>query len=177
MSNQASDNTHARDKERPLWLTEVMRKTLTDCTEAQHVAMQQSLELFERTLFTHDDGRTEPVMVSFSLQMNGQDCTLRIPLLALVPLPFMQISQANLDFYVNVMSSESRKWQGLEVRFSPSNERIKCSGQTQYKMSNNIRVNIKAAAALPSGGMARLLQIAGSKCMRVKRVEENAEEQ
>jgi len=63
------------------------------------------------------------------------------------------------------------------VRFSPSNERIKCSGQTQYKVSNNIRVNIKAAAALPSGGMARLLQIASSKCMRVKRVEENAEEQ
>lgn len=117
MSNQAADNIRGRGKERPLWLTEVMRKTLTDCTEAQHVAMQQSLELFERTLFTHDDGRTEPVMVSFSLQMNGRDCTLRIPLLALVPLPFMQISQANLDFYVNVMSSESRKWQGLEVRF------------------------------------------------------------
>ena len=117
MSNQAADNIRGRGKERPLWLTEVMRKTLTDCTEAQHVAMQQSLELFERTLFTHDDGRTEPVIVSFSLQMNGRDCTLRIPLLALVPLPFMQISQANLDFYVNVMSSESRKWQGLEVRF------------------------------------------------------------
>lgn len=176
MSNQASDNTHGRGKERPLWLTEVMRKTLTDCTEAQHVVMQQSLELFERTVFTRADGCTEPVMVSFSLQMNGQDYTLRMPLLALVPLPFMQISQADLDFHVNVMSSESRKWQGLEVRFSPSNERIKRSGQTRYEVCNNIRVNIKAAAALPSGGMARLLQMAGSQCMRVQRVDDAAEE-
>ena len=45
MSNQAAYNIRGRDKERPLWLTEVMRKTLADCTEAQHVAMQQSLEL------------------------------------------------------------------------------------------------------------------------------------
>lgn len=172
MSDIKTDNTRLKSQGETMWLSDVMRKTLTDCVEAQHQALSQSLDLIERTVFHAADSHAEPVIVSFSLQMDGRQQTLRVPLLVLVPLPFLQISRADLTFFVSIMSSKINQWRGLKVRFSPSNERLRASRQTEYDVRNNIRVNIKAAAAVPTGGMSRLLQLVGNNCMRIRRLDE-----
>lgn len=154
-----------------LWLHDVMCQTLTDCVKAQRQATERSLELIEHTAFHATGDRSEPIMVSFSLQMDGEPYTLRVPLLMLVPLPFLQISQADLTFYVNVMSDKCYPQQKIKVRLSPSNEDLEDLQRSEY-VRNNIRVNIKAYADAPTGGMARLLQLAGTRCLRIRKVDE-----
>ena len=57
------------------------------------------------------------------------------------------------------------------MRLSPSNEDLEDLQRSEY-VRNNIRVNIKAYADAPTGGMARLLQLAGTRCLRIRKVDE-----
>ena len=127
------------------WLSEMMRNTLSVCNAEQQKATEMAMEIIGREAFCNNGERSEPVMVAFALQMNGQSYTMRVPLLSLVPLPFLQIDNANLSFFVSIMSSK-----------------------TQYDLRNNIRVEIKAEAQLPSPGLARLLQIAAANGMSIR---------
>lgn len=175
MSDGQKDNPRKKTYRDAMWLSDIMRKTLTDCVEAQHETLEKSLDLIERTAFRATDKGSEPVMVSFSFQLDGKLHMLRVPLLVLVPLPFLQISQADLSFFVTIMSSNTHQLKGLKVRFSPSNLLLTESRQERCDVRNNIRVNVKAVAEAPSGGMLRLLQIAGSNGMRIRINDEPAD--
>ena len=94
-----------------------------------------------------------------------QTCALPI---SLVPLPFLQIDNANLSFFVSIMSSKTNRLQGLKVSLSPSNKQLEESAVSQYDLRNNIRVEIKAEAQQPSPGLARLLQIAAANGMSIR---------
>ena len=177
MSKIQNDTPRKKTYQDAMWLSDVMRKTLADCVEAQHETLEKSLDLIESTAFRSSDGSSEPVMVTFSIQMDGESHTLRVPLLVLVPLPFLQISQADLTFFVSIMSSNTSQQEGLKVRFSPSNKLLTESRQTGYDVRNNIRVNIKASAELPAGGMSRLLQIVGNNCIRIRKPDEPTDNQ
>ena len=175
MSDGQKSNPQKKTYRDVMWLSDIMCNTLTDCIEAQHETLEKSLDLIERTAFHATDNGSEPVMVSFSFQQDGKNHTLRVPLLVLVPFPFLQISQADLSFFVSIMSSNTHQLKGLKVRFSPSNHLLAESRQEKSDVRNNIRVNIKAVAAAPSNGMSRLLQIAGSNGMRIRKADEPAD--
>ena len=80
----------------------------------------------------------------------------------------VKIDNANLGFFVSIMSSKTNRLQGLKVSLSPSNKQLKESAVSQYDLRNNIRVEIKAEAQLPSPGLARLLQIAAANGMSIR---------
>ena len=80
------------------WLSEMIRNTLSVCNAEQQKATEMAMEMIGREAFCDKGERAEPVMVTFALQMNGQRYTMRVPLLSLVPLPFLQIDNANLSF-------------------------------------------------------------------------------
>ena len=92
------------------------------------------MEIIGREAFCNNGERSEPVMVAFALQMNGQSYTMRVPLLSLVPLPFLQIDNANLSFFVSIMSSKTNRLQGLKVSLSPSNKQLEESAVSQYDL-------------------------------------------
>ena len=77
------------------WLSEMIRNTLSVCNAQQQKATEMAMEIIGRETFCDKGERAEPVMVAFTLQMNGQNYTMRVPLLSLVPLPFLQIDNAN----------------------------------------------------------------------------------
>lgn len=144
------------------WLSEMIRNTLSVCNAQQQKATEMAMEMIGREAFCNNGERSEPVMVAFALQMNGQNYTMR------VPLPFLQIDNANLSFFVSIMSSKTNRLQGLKVSLSPSNKQLEESAVSQYDLRNNIRVEIKAEAQLPSPGLARLLQIAAANGMSIR---------
>lgn len=148
------------------WLSEMIRNTLSVCNAEQQKATEMAM--IGREAFCDKGERAEPVMVTFALQMNGQRYTMRVPLLSLVPLPFLQIDNANLSFFVSIMSSKTNRLQGLKVSLSPSNKQLEESAVSQYDLRNNIRVEIKAEAQQPSPGLARLLQIAAANGMSIR---------
>ena len=150
------------------WLSEMIRNTLSVCNAEQQKATEMAMEMIGREAFCDKGERSEPVMVAFALQMNGQSYTMRVPLLSLVPLPFLQIDNANLSFFVSIMSSKTNRLQGLKVSLSPSNKQLEESAVSQYDLRNNIRVEIKAEAQQPSPGIARLLQIAAANGMSIR---------
>lgn len=150
------------------WLSEMIRNTLSVCNAEQQKATEMAMEMIGREAFCNNGERSEPVMVAFALQMNGQSYTMRVPLLSLVPLPFLQIDNANLSFFVSIMSSKTNRRQGLKVSLSPPNKQLEESAVSQYDLRNNIRVEIKAEAQLPSPGLARLLQIAAANGMSIR---------
>ncbi len=161
-------NDQEKKKHDNFWLSEMIRNTLSVCNAEQQKATEMAMEMIGREAFCDKGERAEPVMVTFALQMNGQRYTMRVPLLSLVPLPFLQIDNANLSFFVSIMSSKTNRLQGLKVSLSPSNKQLEESAVSQYDLRNNIRVEIKAEAQQPSPGLARLLQIAAANGMSIR---------
>ena len=150
------------------WLSEMIRNTLSVCNTQQQKATEMAMEIIGRETFCDKGERAEPVIVAFALQMNGQRYTMRVPLLSLVPLPFLQIDNADLSFFVSIMSSKTNFRQGLKVALAPSNKQISEAAESQFDIRNNIRVEIKAEAQQPSPGLARLLQIAAANAMSIR---------
>ena len=82
---------------------------LNACIEAQAMAAQTSWQFIQEVgLNTNPEtGQKEAVNVSFQFVQNGRVVQLNVPLLTIVPIPYIAIQDIDINFKANISASSS----------------------------------------------------------------------
>lgn len=86
----------------------ILGAPLSACVNAQEEAAQATLQYLNEVVFTQtgdDDSSLEPVTVSFYFESAGQVHRIVMPLLLIVPVPYLQIDRVDLTFQATVTES------------------------------------------------------------------------
>lgn len=100
---------------------------LDACIKAQAQAAQTSWEFIRNVGLTTDPdtGETKAINVSFQYNKNGEMVNLVVPLLTIVPIPFLAINSVIIDFLANISASSS------SVNETSSSEDISAGGSAR----------------------------------------------
>ena len=91
---------------------------LAACVHAQAEASQTTLNFIRGFTMTDsgiDVDGAEPVTVTFSFVMNGVPTLMTLPLMTLVPIPYMRIEHVNLSFTADITACSNEM---MEARYA-----------------------------------------------------------
>ena len=162
---------------------------LKACIEAQAMAAQTSWQFIQEVgLNTNKEtGQKEAINVSFLFMQNGRMAQLNVPLLTIVPIPYIAIQNIDLNFKANISASSSSASEqtsssaidaGLEasgkVGWGPfslnanmkanysSKKDSKVTQNSQYSVEYTMDVAVKAGQDSMPAGLAKVLELLGS---------------
>lgn len=162
---------------------------LNACIEAQAMAAQTSWQFIQEVgLNTNPDtGQKEAVNVSFQFMQNGHMVQLNVPLLTIVPIPYIAIHDIDINFKANISASSSSvseqssssaldvgaeasigaKWGPfhMDAKMNASYSSKKDSKATQeskYSVEYTMDVAVKAGQDSMPAGLAKVLELLGS---------------
>ncbi len=161
---------------------------LNACVEAQVMAAQASWNFIQEVgLNTNEAGVKEVVTVSFLFQQDGKRVQLAVPLLTIVPIPYIAINSIDLNFKASISASSSNvseqsSSQGTDANgeaqiqagwlpFSASanmkanyssKKDSKATQESQYSVEYTMDIAVKAGQEGMPAGLAKVLEILGS---------------
>ena len=161
---------------------------LKACIEAQAMAAQTSWQFIQEVgLNTKADGQKEAINVSFQFLQNGRMVQLNVPLLTIVPIPYIAIQDIDINFKANIsassssvseQSSSSNVEGGGEgktgLRIGPfhmsttmkanysSKKDSKATQDSKYSVEYTMDVAVKAGQDSMPAGLAKVLELLGS---------------
>lgn len=160
---------------------------LNACVNAQAEAAQTTINFIESVGLNDVDGQKEAVYVYFNFIQGGRRVTISVPLLTMVPIPYIAINTIDINFKAKVTgiqnqqntasesyqkdSEEKRKKSGLGW-FSVSSTQLTTSISTKkdststkdsgYSVEATIDVAVHASQDSMPAGMAKILEMLGS---------------
>ena len=162
---------------------------LKACIEAQAMAAQTSWEFIQNVGLNTDPntGEKKAVNVSFSFNQGGRMVQLNVPLLTIVPIPYIAIHTIDINFKANInassssvkedTSSQSTNLDGtakgtlnlgifklsaeLKANYS-SKKDSKATEESKYSVESTIDVNVKAGQESMPAGLAKVLELLGN---------------
>ena len=162
---------------------------LKACIEAQAMAAQTSWQFIQEVgLNTNPDtGQKEAVNVSFQFVQNGRVVQLNVPLLTIVPIPYIAIHDIDINFKANISASSSSvseqssssaldvgaeasigaKWGAfhmdakMKANYS-SKKDSKATQESKYSVEYTMDVAVKAGQDSMPAGLAKVLELLGS---------------
>ena len=162
---------------------------LNACIEAQAMAAQTSWQFIQEVgLNTNPDtGQKEAVNVSFQFVQNGRVVQLNVPLLTIVPIPYIAIHDIDINFKANISASSSSvseqssssaldvgaeasigaKWgpfhmdAKMKANYS-SKKDSKATQESKYSVEYTMDVAVKAGQDSMPAGLAKVLELLGS---------------
>ena len=150
---------------------------LSACVSAQEEAAQATLEYINEVVFRRKDDdpdNLEPVTVTFYFESAGVVNRLTIPLLCIVPVPYLQIEQVNLTFQATVTeSSMSDDRLQLKAKYSSPGDSGEESdvSKAEYQNRRCIDVNLCVTAADMPMGISKILEIFNNQLVEVRQEE------
>lgn len=154
----------------------ILGAPLSACVNAQEEAAQATLQYLNEVVFTQagdDDSSLEPVTVSFYFESAGQVHRIVMPLLLIVPVPYLQIDRVDLTFQATVtesrMNHDTRKL-SLKAKYSAPGDSAEVSKETKAEYMNKrcIDINLSVTSADMPMGISKLLEIFNSQLVEVK---------
>ena len=154
----------------------ILGAPLSACVNAQEEAAQATLQYLNEVVFTQagdDDSSLEPVTVSFYFESAGQVHRIVMPLLLIVPVPFLQIDRVALTFQATVtesrMNHDTRKL-SLKAKYSAPGDSAEVSKETKAEYMNKrcIDINLSVTSADMPMGISKLLEIFNNQLVEVK---------
>jgi outer membrane biosynthesis protein TonB len=111
--------------------------------------------------------------ISFTFMMEGVMRQITVPLLAIIPLPYLQIDTVDISFTADVSVNSEGKMMA-KVANATDSEAVK---QSSLNYQSQIDIDIKASSAgnMPVG-IAKLLDLFGNNCIQIEDVEIKEEE-
>lgn len=162
---------------------------LNACIEAQAMAAQTSWQFIQEVgLNTNlDTGQKEAVNVSFQFVQNGRVVQLNVPLLTIVPIPYIAIHDIDINFKANISASSSSvseqssssaldvgaeasigaKWGAfhmdakMKANYS-SKKDSKATQESKYSVEYTMDVAVKAGQDSMPAGLAKVLELLGN---------------
>ena len=162
---------------------------LKACIEAQAMAAQTSWQFIQEVgLNTNPEtGKKEAVNVTFEFIQNGRMTQLNVPLLTIVPIPYIAIQNIDINFKANISASSSSASEtnssssldaganlSAKVGWGPfsmkadmkasysSKKDSKATQNSQYSVEYTMDVAVKAAQDNMPAGLAKVLELLGS---------------
>lgn len=163
---------------------------LSACIKAQAEAAVSTVNFIESVGLTKGDGdKKEAVYVFFTYVQNGRKVNVSVPLLTIVPIPYIAINNISIDFKVAISGTETSEIideSSLETGVQTTSESKKGGGwltrRTTSKMTTNIStkkdskatqnssfsieatmdVKVQAGQESMPAGMAKILELLGS---------------
>ena len=154
----------------------ILGAPLSACVNAQEEAAQATLQYLNEVVFTQagdDDSSLEPVTVSFYFESAGQVHRIVMPLLLIVPVPYLQIDRVDLTFQATVtesrMNHDTRKL-SLKAKYSAPGDSAEVSKETKAEYMNKrcIDINLSVTPADMPMGISKLLEIFNNQLVEVK---------
>lgn len=154
----------------------ILGAPLSACVNAQEEAAQATLQYLNEVVFTQagdDDSSREPVTVSFYFESAGQVHRIVMPLLLIVPVPYLQIDRVDLTFQATVtesrMNHDTRKL-SLKAKYSAPGDSAEVSNETKAEYMNKrcIDINLSVTSADMPMGISKLLEIFNNQLVEVK---------
>ena len=162
---------------------------LKACIEAQAMAAQTSWQFIQEVGLNTDPntGKKEAVNVSFEFLQNGHMVQLNVPLLTIVPIPYIAIHDIDINFKANISASSSSvseqssssaldvgaeasigaKWgpfhmdAKMKANYS-SKKDSKATQESKYSVEYTMDVAVKAGQDSMPAGLAKVLELLGS---------------
>lgn len=159
---------------------------LNACIRAQADAALTTVNFIKSVgLEQEKDGVTEAIYVHFTFVQNGRKVTISVPLLTIVPIPYIAInsidikfkatvsgvetdsfssdfsSQYNEDYSRNYKSWNKRKTTSLKSSFSSKRD-SKCTQDSSFSVESTIDVEVHAGQESMPAGMAKVLEMLGA---------------
>ena len=162
---------------------------LKACIEAQAMAAQTSWQFIQEVGLNTDPntGKKEAVNVSFEFLQNGRMVQLNVPLLTIVPIPYIAIHDIDINFKANISASSSSvseqssssaldvgaeasigaKWgpfhmdAKMKANYS-SKKDSKATQESKYSVEYTMDVAVKAGQDSMPAGLAKVLELLGS---------------
>lgn len=162
---------------------------LKACIEAQAMAAQTSWKFIQEVgLNTNPEtGEKEAVNVSFQFLQNGRMAQLNVPLLTIVPIPYIAIQNIDINFKANISASSSSVTEtsssqsvdagadvsaklgwgpfslqaNMKANYS-SKKDSKAMQNSQYSVEYTMDVAVKAGQESMPAGLAKVLELLGS---------------
>lgn len=159
---------------------------LQACIEAQAKAAQTSWEFIQAVGLTDsEDGKgKEAIYVNFQFRKNGRSTTLSVPLLTIVPIPYLAIRDIDIAFKASISASSSTSqtdhsslevgasmtakagfnWgiakASMEMKASVSSKKDSTSTRdSKYSVEYTMDVSVKAGQDDIPAGMSKVLEI------------------
>lgn len=154
----------------------ILGAPLSACVNAQEEAAQATLQYLNEVVFTQagdKDSSLEPVTVSFYFESAGQVHRIVMPLLLIVPIPYLQIDRVDLTFQATVtesrMNHDTRKL-SLKAKYSAPGDSAEVSKETKAEYMNKrcIDINLSVTSADMPMGISKLLEIFNNQLVEVK---------
>ena len=154
----------------------ILGAPLSAFVNAQEEAAQATLQYLNEVVFTQagdDDSSLEPVTVSFYFESAGQVHRIVMPLLLIVPVPYLQIDRVDLTFQATVteshMNHDTRKL-SLKAKYSAPGDSAEVSKETKAEYMNKrcIDINLSVTSADMPMGISKLLEIFNNQLVEVK---------
>ena len=162
---------------------------LKACIEAQAMAAQTSWQFIQEVGLSTDPntGKKEAVNVSFQFLQNGRMAQLNVPLLTIVPIPYIAIHDIDINFKANISASSSSVSEqsssssldaGAEIKTGlkigpfhmdakmnanySSKKDSKATQDSKYSVEYTMDVAVKAGQDSMPAGLAKVLELLGS---------------
>ncbi len=161
---------------------------LNACIQAQNDAAMTSINFINNVCLNEDKetGEKSAVYVSFSFIQNGRKVVINVPLIAIVPIPYIAINSVDISFKatVNGVESESssteteyeskgnkkstrksglfrRKTTTINSTFSTKRD-SKSTQDSKFSVEATIDVAVHAGQESMPAGMAKILEMLGA---------------
>lgn len=161
---------------------------LNACVLAQKEAALTTIDFIQSVGLTVDEnGRTEAVYVHFTFVQNGRKVNISVPLLTIVPIPYIAINNIDINFKASIKGSEATSDSiSEEVNYSKTkktNKRLgfilnrkktsmtstistkkdsKSTADSSYSIEATLDVAVHASQDSMPAGMAKILEMLGS---------------
>ena len=139
---------------------------LMACIKAQQASAQVTWEAIREMGFDKSDksaGEEEVAMVSFLFQQGGFTRKITVPLLTLIPIPYMQIDYVDLKFRADMSTTSEGE---LTAKYSNTMD-SQAARTSKYNVTNEIDINIHATTSGMPASIAKLLDIFTNQCIDV----------
>lgn len=135
---------------------------LKACVDAQAQAATATSDYIDRVCFRYNPTSKvyETETISFSYTTDEGEKRITVPLISVMPIPYLQIRNVNLKFAADVSVGDGH----LVAKVSTDNNSDKNNRENSEEMSTNFKsdlkvdINIKATSSDMPMGVARLLQ-------------------
>lgn len=161
---------------------------LSACIQAQNDAAMTSINFINNVCLNEDQetGEKSAIYVSFSFIQNGRKVVINVPLIAIVPIPYIAINSVDISFKatVNGVESESssteteyeskgnkkstrksglfrRKTTTINSTFSTKRD-SKSTQDSKFSVEATIDVAVHAGQESMPAGMAKILEMLGA---------------
>lgn len=131
---------------------------LAACVRAQAEAAQTTIDFIRGFTMTNselDPEGVEPITVTFTFIMNGEKTRMTVPLMTIVPIPYMHIDYIDLNFTADITACDDGK---MEAKYATEGYTRTEDDEQSVSVESKMGINVRASTSSMPSGMAKMLE-------------------